>query len=247
MRAKKKKIAAKRPRDVTVDDVIGVLLDLFEQLQIDAPHLASRVRSIDYAALASHRLYHHTVAIGELLSAWHQNPEYLDNFGNPLPIKMRGSRRSFGKLAKKSVPNIDATTLLTELEHVGAVTIDKNRLIHVQMRSLPVYEDKRLAIQHTLTSLHSFIRTLRHNLDSDPSNTDQLFHRIAWNGAFDHRLIPTLKIKVKRQGQNFLESFDNWMMQKTKNRSSQSKHRRKQVPISIGIYLAIGAPVLTKG
>ena len=86
MRAKKKKIEAKRPRYVTVDDVIGVLLDLFEQLQIDAPHLASRVKSIDHTALASHRLYHHTVAIGELLSAWHQNPEYLDNLGNPLPI-----------------------------------------------------------------------------------------------------------------------------------------------------------------
>jgi hypothetical protein len=245
MRAKKKKIEAKRPRDVTVDDVIGVLLDLFEQLQIDAPQLASRVKSIDHTALASRRLYHHTVAIGELLSAWHQNPEYLDNFGNPLPIKMRGSRRSFGRLAKNSVPNMDASSLLTELEHVGAVTIDKNRFIHVQMRSLPVYEDKRLAIQHTLTSLHSFIRTLRHNLDSEPANTDQLFHRIAWNGAFDQLLVPTLKIKVKRQGQNFLESFDNWMMQKTKKRSGQSKHRGKQVPISIGIYLAIGVP-LTK-
>ena len=108
------------------------------------------------------------------------------------------------------------------------------------MRSLPVYEDKRLAIEHTLTSLNSFIRTLRHNLDSDPSNADQLFHRIAWNADFDSKLIPALKIKVRRQGQNFLESFDNWMMRKSKTNSSRSKRRRKPSQISIGVYMAVG-------
>ena len=108
------------------------------------------------------------------------------------------------------------------------------------MRSLPVYQDKQLAVEHTLTSLHNFIRTLRHNLDSDPSNANQLFHRIAWNADFDSKLIPALKIKVRRQGQTFLESFDNWMMRKSKANSRQSKHRRKPKQISIGVYMAVG-------
>jgi hypothetical protein len=107
------------------------------------------------------------------------------------------------------------------------------------MRSLPVYKDNQLAIQHTLMSLHSFIRTLRHNLDSDPSNTDQLFHRVAWNGAFDRKLVPMLKIKLKRQGQEFLESFDNWMMRKSKNRRSGAR-RGDSESVFIGVYLAVG-------
>jgi hypothetical protein len=236
---RKQRVSDKASHEVTVDDVIGALLDLFAHLQIDASYLASKVKSLDHTLLAAHRIYPHSAEIGELLTAWHQNPEYLDDLGNPMPIKMRGSRRSFGILAKKSVPNIHISTLLTELERVGAVSIDKNQFIHVHMRSLPVYEDKRLATQYTLTSLDSFIRTLRHNLDSDPSNSDQLFHRVAWNREFDSRLIPTLKIKVKRQGQSFLESFDNWMMRKAKARPRVSKHRGKSAQISIGIYLAV--------
>jgi Family of unknown function (DUF6502) len=233
------KTNATTPNEVTVDDVVGALLDLFKELQIDASNLASRVESVNHEPMSSHRLYSHTAAIGELLSVWHQDPKYLNNSGDPLPIKMRGPGRSFSNLAK-AVPTMSAPALLRELERAGAVTIDKDEYVHVRMRSLSVYEDKRLAIQHTLTSLISFIRTLRHNLDSDPSNSDQLFHRVAWNGDFASSLIPTLKIKIKRQGQTFLEAFDNWMMRQAKTRTAKRKTRGKRAQIFIGVYLAVG-------
>jgi hypothetical protein len=227
-------------REITVDDVIGALLDLFAKLEIDAPHLVSRVKAINGKATVSHRLSPHFAAIGELLARWHQDPSYLDELGDPLPLKIRGTRRSFGSLARATVPNIGVSRLISELERIGAIAIDTDQSIHVRMRSLPVYEDRRLAIEHTLTSLDSFIRTLRHNLDSDPSNADQLFHRIAWNANFDSKLIPALKIKVRRQGQNFLESFDNWMMRKSKTNSRRLKRRREPSQVSIGVYMAVG-------
>jgi hypothetical protein len=226
-------------RDVTVDDVIKDLLDLFGQLGLDAGRLAARVVDLDSASMASRRLYPHASAIGELLTAWHQDPEYLDGFGNPSPIKLRSRRRSFRHLADKTVPNMDPGSLLSELAKIGAVTIDPNGYIRVHMRSLPVYEDKHLAIQHTLISLDSFIRTLRHNLDSSPSNSDQLFHRVAWNGDFDAQEIPALKIRVKKHGQNFLESCDNWMTRGARSSSRLSKRRKKPVQVFIGVYLAV--------
>src|SRR6202051_2409113 len=215
-------------REVTVDDVIKDLLDLFDHLGLNAGRLAARVVDLDPATMASRRLYPHASAIGELLTAWHQDPEYLDDLGVPSPIRMRTGRRSFRHLAEKTVPNMDPKTLLSELERIGAVTIDASGYIRVHMRSLPVYEDKHLAIQHTLISLDSFIRTLRHNLNSTVSNSDQLFHRVAWNGDLDAREIPMLKIRVKRHGQNFLESCDNWMMRRTKVPSNSSAKRRKR-------------------
>jgi hypothetical protein len=237
--AKTPKTKSTTPTEVTVNDVVGALLDLFKELQIDAFSLASRVKSVNKERTTSHSLYSHETAIGELLSLWHQDPRYLDKSGNPLPVKMHGPGRSFSNLAK-ALPNMSAPALLAELERAGAVTIDGNQYVHVRMRSLSVYEDKRLAIQHTLTSLISFIRTLRHNLDSDPSNSDQLFHRVAWNGDFESDLVPTLKIKIKRQGQTFLEAFDNWMTRQTKIRSTKRKPRGKRVQIFIGVYLAVG-------
>jgi hypothetical protein len=229
----------RKPRNVTPDDVLGALLDLFSKLQIGPSDLVSRVNTIDPTLLSVHRLYSHTAAVGELLTEWHQNPKYLDESGAPLPLRIQGRGRSFHSLARNAAPDLKPSALLAELRRVGAVILDKNRIVHVQTRSLPVYKDNQLAIQHTLISLHSFIRTLRHNLDSDPSNNDQLFHRVAWNGAFDRSLIPLLKIKLKRQGQDFLESFDNWMMRKTKKRRTDGQRARTE-PVFIGVYLAIG-------
>jgi hypothetical protein len=233
--------AKSRPqlREVTVDDVIKDLLDLFGHLGLDAGHLAARVVEIDPATIASRRLYPHASAIGELLTAWHQDPEYLDELGVPSPIRMRTGRRSFFHLADKTVPNMDPKTLLSELKQIGAVTINASGSIRVHMRSLPVYEDKHLAIQHTLISLDSFIRTLRHNLNSNASNSDQLFHRVAWNGDLDPREIPALKIRVKRQGQNFLESCDNWMTRRTKSSTYNRGGKRKRAQAFIGVYLAV--------
>jgi hypothetical protein len=227
------------PREVTVDDVIKDLLDLFSHLGLDAGHLAARVVDLDPATMASRHLFPHASAIGELLTAWHQDTAYLDEFGNPTPIKMRAGRLSFCKLANKTVPNMDPKGLLSELEQIGAVTIDPAGYIRVHMRSLPVYQDKHLAIQHTLTSLDSFIRTLRHNLNSTVANADQLFHRVAWNGDFDEREIPALKIMVKRHGQSFLESCDNWMTRKSKPSTYNSRSRRKPLQVFIGVYLGV--------
>jgi hypothetical protein len=239
-RPRKTKVRA-RPslREVTVDDVIKDLLDLFEHLGLDAGHLAARVVDLDPAAVSARRLFPRASAIGELLKAWHQDPEYLDSLGNPSPIKLRAGRRSFRRLAANTVPNMDPNSLLAELERVGAVSIDANEVIRVHMRSLPVYEDKHLATQHTLVSLDSFIRTLRHNLNSTSSNADQLFHRVAWNGEFDAQRIQALKIRVKRHGQNFLESCDNWMTRNAKSNALNSRKKKKQVQVFVGVYLAV--------
>jgi Family of unknown function (DUF6502) len=229
-------------RDITVDDVIKDLLDLFAHLGLDAGRLASRVVNIETAKQAAGRLYPHASAIGELLKTWHQDPEYLDEFGNPTQIKMTAASRSFRQLAQRTVPNMNPQTLLDELENIGAVSINSRRQISVLFRSLPVYEDKKMAIQHTLISLDSFIRTLRHNLNSAASNSDQLFHRVAWNGEFDAREIPALKIRVKRHGQNFLESCDNWMTRKARSHCVPSGSKGKAVQVFIGVYVAVEGP-----
>lgn len=224
-------------REVSVDDVIKQLLDLFDHIGVDAGQLASRFTDLKSKEMASRRLYPHIAAIGELLTFWHQDSNFLDKSGRPLPIKLRGTRRSFRFLAEKSVPKMDPDHLFLELEKIGAVAVDDDGLIRVQMRSLPVYEDRRLAIQHTLTSLDSFIKTLRHNLNSARSNSDQLFHRVARNAAFDVREIPALKIRVKRQAQSFLESNDNWMARRRTTNEKTSKSKFAQV--AIGVYLSV--------
>lgn len=236
---KKKRRSVPKSREVTVDNVVEKILELFEYLGLDATRLSNRVRTIDAKKRVNSKIHSHASAIGELLTMWHQHPAYLDSAGEPSPLKFNAPRRSFRGLADRAVPNMNAKQLLAELSQIGAIVIDDKGLIHAQMRSLPVYENKRLARQHTLTSLRNFLITLRHNLNSAPSNSAQLFHRVAWNGAIDLKEVPGLKIWVKQRGQNFLESADSWMMHKSKAKIRSAKRPTRLVQISLGVYLTI--------
>jgi len=224
-------------RTVTVDDVVVALAGLFAQLNAKT-QFTLRIKAPDRRSRVHRPYYLHTATIGEVLRAWHQNPQYLDDKGNPLPIKLRGGRRSFVALAGKAAPAIDPVALLAELKHIGAVSIDRAKTIQVKMRSLPVYRDRELAIHYTLTCLRNYILTLSHNLESGPTNSDQLFHRTAWNHSLSQEHIPALKIKLRRQGQAFLESFDNWMTRRIKSDGSKTR-RARRAQVSIGVYLAI--------
>jgi hypothetical protein len=224
---------------VTASQVLTRLFDLLEHVGIAMPQAKSLFAESIQMNQPPHTLYPHSAAIGEMLTAWHQNHAYLDRSGTPAPIKFRGSLPSFQDLARKWVPGIKPSQLLSELERLGVVIADEGGFIRVLMRSFPAFEDKELAKQHTLSSLNDFIMTLRHNLNSVPANFDQLFHRIARNDDFDRREIPALKIRVKRRGQNFLESIDDWLSSNATAKLNRSVPRNRKAKVSVGVYLSV--------
>ncbi len=233
------KLKESKRRRVTAQNVVNNLLKLYDQLGIDVTQAKWRTGRSSKFQSPSRTLYPYVSAIGEMLTSWHQDPAYLDSAGNPSPIKLRGSRPSFRSLAQRAIPKIDEIFLLSELERLGAVCIDESNFVHVKRRSFPIYQDKRLAIEHTLVALDGFIRTLRHNLDSEPSNSDQLFHRLVWNRDFDSRQIPALKVRVKRHSQNFLDSMDNWLSRNELPREAKSNGHTRRCQVSIGVYLTL--------
>jgi len=237
--SKRCKSAAADSDETSADQVMDTLYGLFEDLGVNISHPVAGANSAGKSPAKAHTMYAFASVIGEMLTHWHQYPEYLDERGDPAKIKLGGKGPSFRKLAKLKAPTLDVSYLLSELKHIGAVSVDKSKFISVHMRSLPVYEDKRIAVQHTLTALDGFIKTLRHNLDSSPSNSDQLFHRIAWTNDFDTREIQALKIRIKRHGQSFLESFDDWLARKALSKTLKAKNSSKRSKVSIGIYLSV--------
>jgi uncharacterized protein DUF6502 len=223
---------------LTASQLLTRLFDLLEHVGIAIPAANSFIESFQMEQHV-HPLYPHATPIGEMLTAWHQNSTYLDRSGDPAPIKFRGRGPSFQDLAKKMVPGIKPSQLLLQLERLGVVKADDQGLIRVRMRSFPAFEDKELAKQHTLSSLNDFITTLRHNLDSVPANFDQLFHRIARIDDFDRRGIPALKVRVKRRGQNFLESIDDYLSSNGQSKSTRPIPLSRKVRVSVGVYLSV--------
>ena len=136
--------------EIGTDDVIRELRNLFVGLCLEPGQLASRVRRVDHLAKTRVRQSHHASVIGDLLTIWNQDPDFLDGSGNPIPIRMSGRGKSFSELALRCAPNMNAHKILLDLQRLGAVLVDKDGLIHALGRSIPVYEDKRLAAKHTL-------------------------------------------------------------------------------------------------
>jgi hypothetical protein len=152
---------------------------------------------------------------------------------------MRSKRQSFRSLANKAVPNMTAIQLLSELKRLKAVRVDANGLIHIRQRSLRIYKDKRHRVIHTLNSLRAFINTLRHNLQTGPDKSKQLFHRVAWSSDFDATRIPDLKKWLSRYGQSLLEAADSWMLKNSMKSDRDFKKARSSTGVSIGVYLSI--------
>lgn len=245
-RKKKSSPSAKAPKPtaspsvhVTAREVITRLCDLFEHIGIAMPQVKSLFAESIQMEQPPYPLYVHASAIGEMLTAWHQNHKFLDASGNPAPIKIRGQAPSFQELARSRVPEIKPPQLLSDLERLGIVATGEDGFVRVLTRSFPACEDKELAKQYTLSSLNDFIMTLRHNLDSVPANFDRLFHRIARSDDFDRRQIPALKIRVRRRGQNFLESIDDWLTSNTTAKSSRPVPQSRKAKVSVGVYLSV--------
>lgn len=224
-----------RLASISIDDVLSALADLCGSLHIDSSNLTSQLGARRNAR-ARPRENIFSAEIAQVLATWHQDPEYLDPSGTPRILRMRG-RRSFRELSTKAVPNVEPQTLVKALERAGAITIGKDGGISAQTRALYVYEDKILAAEYTLACLLGYIHTLTYNLRNKASMGKQLFHRMAWNGDFDSRSLPLLKIKVRRQGQAFLESLDNWMLRKSKQ--SDKERKTKKLQVFVGVHLSV--------
>ena len=239
-RSKKRSIPRQRksrtrgPEKLTPDAVMGELVELINQIAT-ADHSASRPLRKAHGSNRFERP--RPSAIGELLTIWHKDPMYLNNSGEPIALKMNGEEPSFSKLAERALPKMGVKKIFSELKAIGAISADKRGFIHAKTRSLSVYEDRRLAVQHTLSTLRGFIQTLRHNLDSNVLNSEQLFHRVAWNGKISLDDIPKLKIWLKHRGQIFLESADNWMLRRSRTAASRRSNSTRQV--SVGLYLSV--------
>jgi hypothetical protein len=226
------------PELVSARQVVIELHALFEEVGVNPIHTATKERRPSVSVKESEEAYANALSISDLLTLWHQHPRFVDPVGRPIPIKIRTGKKSFQVLAALAAPRTPAAKLLLELKRLRLVSIDRKGLVHVRTRSLNVYTDKQLRALHTLSSLRGFMRTLTHNLRSAPSNSDQMFHRVAWNGNLNVNQVPRLKIWLRRYGQGLLESADSWMLRRSQSNKSL-KRKQKSAEVSIGVYLSV--------
>lgn len=146
-----------------------------------------------------------------LLSAWHQQPQFLDAQGAPALLTIDGPAPSFALLVREvGGGDVPASTLLKELRNAGAVEqLADGRLRALKRNFIPQSLDPNL-VRLWGSVVTDIARTYEHNL-MRPRGEPARFERAAVDDCIDPAAIPEFRAFLDREGQQFLERVDAWL------------------------------------
>jgi len=146
-----------------------------------------------------------------VLSAWHQDPEFVDRKGRPAQLPLEGQSGSFTALVQRCAGgDVPVSTLLKELVSAGAVRIRNDKRLEVLQRNyIPHPMDEHL-IRLWGSVLADVATTYVHNLMKAPKVPSR-FERAAVNDRIDVQALPEFRKFLEQEGQAFLERVDAWL------------------------------------
>jgi hypothetical protein len=162
---------------------------------------------------------------GEVLSQWHEKPDYLMSDGTPAALSEDSDL--FMNLCKQVSSSIDCAKILDLLVTSGAVARVNGHIIPLR-RAVIVNRNDPAAVERTIKVLTVFLSTLNHNLsrtDCDPG----IFERSVASTKISHKYIPALLAYMNSHGQSFLEDLDSWLV--ARETADQEKL------VGVGLYL----------
>lgn len=184
-----------------------------------------------------------SLAYGEILSVWANDPAFADSSGNPilLPIKAKGRQRpSFERLCKSNYPALEPSKVLAELKRYGAVVESGAN----ELRITETYI--RLNRNDTESAMYSvmLLADLLHTMTLNRRDKVGLFQRCAWTDTLDPAYLPQLKVLVREHGMDKLQFFDKRLSQhdirRSRGKVAGADGRTKGVRVTIGMYMSAG-------
>ena len=168
-----------------------------------------------------------------VLSAWHQDPEFLDSHGKPAQLAMDGPGATFSALLRRcGVSDVRPSTLLKELRAAGAVReTAAGRFEALKRIYIPQTMDEQL-IRLWGTVIADIATTYVHNL-TRRGDGPLRFERAAVNGRIAANALPEFRTFLDREGQAFLERVDAWL---TKHESNAGQPESGPIRLGAGVY-----------
>ena len=170
-----------------------------------------------------------------VLSAWHQDPEFLDTSGQPAPLPIEGEGVSFTALLRRcGAGDVRPSTLLKELLVAEAVRQRADGRLEPLKRSyIPQSMDEQLVLLwgKRITDL---ARTSGHNLAS-PAGAPARFERAAVSDHIKASALPEFRQFLEREGQAFLERVDAWLTEH-QTRTETPDTARSGIRLGAGLY-----------
>lgn len=169
----------------------------------------------------------------KVLTAWHDDPAFLDENGNPAVLPIFGARRSFQRLVARHSGGIPVRAMLDQLSQVDSIDLLPDQ--HVKAKSrVPI----RLGFSSTAVALigdrtRDLLDTLLENLRT----STPLFEGTAVFSGIDAESVPKLRAKIAEQGAFLIESVrENLRQSRNRTRYLKSKHGAPPCRVGITAY-----------
>ena len=179
--------------------------------------------------------------ITRILSAWHDDPVFLDTNGRPRVLARSGADPSIELLMERFAGDIPASSLLREMLNVGAVEQVARRKFEVKKRAyVPATTDPKFLIQ-VGSVLEDVAETLIYNVHRDEQRDIGRFQRRATE-LVPERELPAFTAFARDKAMSFLETIDDWIIERRRH----AKKSDRLVRTGIGVYWIQGSNVLAE-
>lgn len=167
-----------------------------------------------------------------VLTGWHQDPDFLNCTGEPLPLPTEGGARSMADLLKRYGGDLPPGALLGELRRVGAIgEDDRGRLIALKRFYMPTQLDEA-AIVRSGEVLEDLGDTINHNLFRKDGVAAR-FEGRATNGAVARASAADFHAFIEERASALLLEVDEWL---SRHQVTQEQSPRPGKRLGIGIY-----------
>lgn len=175
-----------------------------------------------------------------LLSGWHQDSNFRDADGAPLPLDAEGAAPSFASLFDLYGGDTPKQTMLKELLGAGSVEKDSNGRLRAQRRYHMPAEVDLGSLRFFGTNLFDHAETLSNNLAS--SDQPKRLEGFAVDTQVDPNAAAEFREFLDQRGQQFLEEIDDWL---AAHRIDASETSSSPIRLGLGMYAIEGS--LPKG
>lgn len=174
--------------------------------------------------------------ISQVLSGWHQDPEFLLASGQPKPLARDGAAGSIEALLKRYAGDMPHSAVLKELERLGLVVREDDRY-RVTARNYVRSTGDPDRIRQAGIALHDHAETIAHNVDVDRSEPAH-FERMATTVGLPRRHLAQFHAFVEARGQALLEEVDAWLAQHAgTDQDTAADADPEALRCGVGIYL----------
>ncbi len=175
--------------------------------------------------------------LAEILRVWARDPEFIDQTGEPMRLRLIGTRRdasSFAHLLKKARVSIEARSALEHLQALGSLQrCDRGRRVRLVSNVLVGVMGNRFLAVPILDSVRRFAETIEHNTCEKRSAADGRMHRWVGCASVDARRLGEIEHLARSSGEALLDALDERLFACTR------KDTKERPLYGVGLYVFV--------